>query len=338
MKQQLKTDLLIQNLTAKAAVADKNYKSLIKHYKKLENEFNELLLVKNGEFNPTPIKPTIKSSTKSEATAFCTYSDWHVEEVVNLKTVNGLNKFNPEIAKLRSQKLVQNTLKLVNKERADATIDNLVLHLAGDFIGGWIHDELQQTNDMTPVEASIYAAELLYSAVSFLVDHGKFKRIVLLFSRGNHARTSAKMQHNNHSGTSFETFTYILLQEKLNSDYDNIEFQISDAEIDYFKIYDYNIRTFHGEQVKFGGGIGGLTIPLTKKLAGWDKTKPAHFNSFGHFHQLQWFQNRAVGNGSLKGYDAYAQMLGCDYQEPLQSFQLIDSKRFLTVRTGIFCE
>jgi hypothetical protein len=43
-------------------------------------------------------------------------------------------------------------------------------------------------------------------------------------------------------------------------------------------------------------------------------------------------------NGSLKGYDSFAASHGFKYQEPLQSFTIMDSKKGMTIKAPIFCE
>jgi hypothetical protein len=309
------------------------YEALLKVYDKLEDAHNAALSITE----PVAIQRIDLSHTegKRQATAIVQYSDWHVGETVNPATVQGLNKFNPDVARKRAFTCFQNTLRMVQKERQNIEIDTLIIHLGGDFIGGWIHPELMQTNSMSPIQEARYAEELLASGLDFLLNHGKFKQIVAICSRGNHGRNSPKMQYANEAATNYETFIYSGLEKMFGQ---NIHFINPEADIAYFYCYDWLLRFYHGQQVQYGGGVGGLTIPLNKKQANWDRTKQAHYNFMGHFHQYSHPNSQTTLNGSLKGFDAYAASNGFKFEPPTQSFTLIDSSRFVTTKAPIFCE
>lgn len=324
-------DLQVRRYKSQAEDFKRKYNSLIKTYDHLEGKHNDLL---NIQALPerTAIIPTLEG--KREATAVLQASDWHVEEVVNPSTVQGLNKYTPEIAKKRACKFFQEAIKAVNHERQISQVDELVLHLGGDFIGGWIHPELMQTNAMSPIEASEYATELLYSGLEFLRDFGKFKKITAVCNRGNHGRNSPKMQFANEAGTNYETFIYSALKKHVQG----IDFIIPDSDVAYLQIYDYMHRFYHGQQVKYNGGVGGITPSLNKKQSAWDKTVYAHYNYMGHYHTFSHPNKRTTMNGSLKGFDAFASSLGFDYEPPTQSLTMVDKDRGVTTRKPIYCE
>lgn len=326
-------DIVERKYKAKLEDTKNKYNSLLKRFENVDKQYNDLLLLSEQEISYSKIKP-VRAESKHEATVKVTWSDWHVDEVVNPRTVNGLNKYNPEIAKKRSQLCAINTVKLVEKERRDVKINTLVLHLAGDNIGGWIHDELEQTNSMSPIDATIFATELLGNSIEYVIEKGKFKRVVIICNWGNHGRTTKKMHISNQGATNYEKIIYHNLKARFGN---KIEFIIEDSTIVYYKIYDLMGRFFHGHQIKYGGGIGGLAIPLIKKIAFWDKTIKADFNSLGHFHTLGYFQNETTVNASLKGFDPFAQEIGASFEPPKQSFQLIDSKYGITIKAPILC-
>lgn len=249
-------DMLRRGYEARIKNIKDKYEQVSRSYTALDENYNNLLLASQHKFKANKIKP-IASTKKHEATAKVIWSDWHVDEIVDPKKVNGLNRYNPEVARKRSQLCAVNTLKLVNKERRDIAIKNLVLHLGGDFIGGWIHEELKQTNSMSPIEAAIFAAELLIDAISHLVNNGKFDRIVIITSFGNHGRFTDKMQIGNQAETNFEKIIYYIVKRHFG---DAIEFVEDDSTITYYKIYDLMGRFFHGHQIKYGGGIGGSAL------------------------------------------------------------------------------
>ncbi len=82
------------------------------------------------------------------------------------------------------------------------------------------------------------------------------------------------------------------------------------------------MRFHHGDAIRFAGGVGGVTIPLRKKIAQWNKRRTTHLDVLGHFHQFidGW---DFVGCGCLVGYDAYASEIGGEFQQPTQTFLVI---------------
>jgi hypothetical protein len=87
----------------------------------------------------------------------------------------------------------------------------------------------------------------------------------------------------------------------------------------------FNMRMIHGYEVKFGGGVGGITIPIKKALAQWNGAVKADLTVMGHFHQLH-DGGDFLANGSLIGYNTYAQAIKAQYEEPRQAFFMIHAR------------
>ena len=79
-----------------------------------------------------------------------------------------------------------------------------------------------------------------------------------------------------------------------------------------------------------GGGIGGVSIPAYKKISQWQRAKYADLDIFGHLHQMKDGGNFLL-NGSMIGYNAFAVRIGADYEQPKQTFVLINKKRGKTL-------
>ena len=328
----LDIDLATRKLKSKLRDSEGKYKKLLDKYESLDDLYNDLLNIDSFRAAPN-IKPRSKGGSKREATPIVQFSDWHVGESVEVGQVHGLNEYSPEIAAGRAEAVTVNALKLINKERKDIEINTLVLHLGGDWIGGWIHAELEQTNHMSPIEEVLFALDLLKSSLNYFLKYGDFERIVCLCNRGNHGRLTRFMQHANEKQTNLETFIYCSLGK-----IDGVEVVIPDSDVGYFEIYGRVIRYFHGQQCKYKGGVGGITVPLNKLQARWDETKKAYYNLMGHYHTLSYPNTKTTLNGSLKGFDAYAASKGFAYEPPVQSFQLLDEKYGVTVKAPIFCD
>ncbi len=272
-------------------------------------------------------------SGESEATAFMVASDWHVEEEVRASVVNGKNRYDLAIAELRAGQFFQNGLRLIEINRQATSIKNLVLPILGDFITNDIHEELVEINQLSPMDAAIFARKLLTSGIEFLLEKGNFDEIVVPCHSGNHGRTTKKVQVSTEQGHSLEYFTYVTMRDHFKKE-PRVRFLISDGYHSYLKVYSTTIRFHHGHMVKFQGGVGGIYIPVNKAINQWNKIEWADLDVFGHFHQMKDGGN-FVSNGSLIGYNAYALSIKADYELPKQAFFLIDRKKGKTITAPI---
>jgi hypothetical protein len=291
---------------------------------------NESLHRELDVFSSIPL-PTIRrigTSSPTEdgkrAVACALLSDWHLEEIVKPVQVSGLNEFNPTIARARAERLFVNLLKLVNFAAMASDIDTIYLGLAGDFITGWIHEEGQQTNAMTPIEAAMFAGDIIASGIDYILKNSKYK-IIGDALPGNHGRMTKKMQHSNVIGTSLETVIYARIIERFRTN-PRVNIQIAGGGMVYRKFFDkFVMRMIHGYELKYQGGIGGLTIPLKRMIAGWDKGLRADLTVLGHFHQYLPGRDY-IANGSLIGFNSYAQAIAASPEAPQQAFFVIHER------------
>lgn len=294
----------------------------------LEDELKaaKRIIVPTKDFRIVPYT----SKNESEAVACVLLSDWHVCEVVEKSSVNGLNAYNPTIAKLRATECFQRIVKLIRKEQQDVKIGTLLLWLGGDFISGNIHDELLESCAMPPVEEARFAKQLLSSGLTYLREQLGEMKIICVTSVGNHSRITRKIHIATETGNSLETFIYTSLRDE----HPDMTWIIDPSYNTYVSVYNKVLRFNHGTWVTYHGGIGGLTIPLLKALNGWDNQKRADMTFIGHYHT--WFiHRRFIVNGSLIGMNAYSVSLKCEYEPPCQAFFLVDKQRGRTVNIPI---
>jgi hypothetical protein len=277
------------------------------------------------------IKP--EKSGKTGATAVVCFSDWHVGEKVIRNKTNGLNSYSPAIAKARAESVANNAVTLIEQNAKFVDITSTVIWLGGDFITGYLHPELAETNVLGPVEEAYYAYELLASAIKTIAACKAAGDVTVVCTRGNHARTTKKMQYKNDDATSFESFIYWCLRDKFS----DIDFVVNSSDITYLRVSrKFTIRFIHGHQVRYGGGVGGISIPLRKWIHKQQDTRHADYTVLGHFHQRQMGSDYLV-NGSTKGYDEFAQSHGFSYEPPQQSFFLVDhTHNMVTTSNPIF--
>ena len=161
-----------------------------------EDEIKGIIGLKEdkGTFELINIVEKTKSSIDDGNTGILIASDFHIEETVKASTVLGLNEFNIDIAERRVKNYFANAIYMVKKH----SINNLVVGLLGDFIGGYIHDELAQTNSQTPMQGISTIKSWLISGLKAMHDQlPDVEKFVVVGICGNHARTTKRMQFAN---------------------------------------------------------------------------------------------------------------------------------------------
>lgn len=270
----------------------------------------------------------------SQAAAVVCLSDWHVEETVDSAAVNGLNSYDMGVADARIASTFRSIMRLVEIERHGTDIDTLVLHLGGDLMSGYIHDELAESNSLSPSETVLWLLPRLRAGIEALRKDGGFTRIVVPCSYGNHGRTTIKPRVSTGASNSYEWLLYRVLAESIT---EGVEWHVADGYHVYVDVYDRALRFHHGDAIGFQGGVGGITIPVNKKIAEWNKARPAYLDVFGHHHTSLAGKN-FVSNGSLIGYGPYSVKIGAAYEAPSQTLFLLDAKRGRTAVWPILVE
>lgn len=330
---QLDTDRAARRAADERAVLKQKYEIALKTIESQEHELQAHTALKAG-LDTFKIEPRLRQGT-SEGTVVVLASDWHIEERVGAE-VGGLNTYSLAIAKQRATKFFQATLRLLTLLQQDITIQTVVLALLGDFITNDIHDgENAEANEITPMMALTTAQSFLISGIEFLLEHSKVSLVIPCHS-GNHARTTKKTRFGAENGHSLEYLLYVHLAAYFRHE-PRITFLIADGMHSYVDVYSTTIRFQHGHAIKYGGGVGGIYIPVNKAIAMWDRARPASLNCFGHFHQLVDGGN-FVANGSLIGYNSFALSIKAAYEKPKQALFLIDKKRGRTANWPILVE
>lgn len=292
-----------------------------------EEEYQEFLKAKEVKQQPFQVynfKPFTKK--KGHRYAIALFSDAHIEETVTPESVNFLNEYNIDIAEKRIQTYFENLAACL----AQDDVDELVFASLGDTISGFIHQELEQTNQMTPLEATLKAQSLIYSGLKYLcesVQLPKLKKIRFIGIVGNHSRTTKKMQHNNGYKMSYEWLMYQNIKNQCEITKLPIEFYIPECEIAVVKTSDDKTFIFaHGFQIKSSGNstVCGIYPALNRLCLKWSNTFKQDMLFIGHFHSSVNTPN-AVVNGSIIGYNAFALSNGMTQERPQQSYIVYDT-------------
>lgn len=274
---------------------------------------------------PAPIRPLDKRTVLPQATYIMAASDWHLEERVRPEMVGFRNEYNPEIAQDRAERFFRSNLKMLNAARAAWSIDQIVFWIGGDIITGWIHEENESENFLSPSEATRMALDVMTRGLQFMLDHYDATRILVPTSSGNHGRVLKKKRINSDFRTSWEFLMYQLLADRFK-DESRIEFQLGYGYRNLVDVYGLRISFHHGDGIRSGGGIGGISPPLYRRIYRENSQRGDHqwdFDVLGHFHQ-KGFPPRVAQNGSLIGWNAFAEFIGAAPEPPMQISFVVD--------------
>lgn len=330
-ERQLDVDRDKKRYLAEIASLKARYQESLKTIDRQAQQLDTADALKRG-IETTQILPRLSSGT-SEATVVMVASDWHVEERVDPGTISGLNEFDLDIAKARAERFFQSGLRLIRLLQQDVKIQTGVLALLGDFISNDIHEEFPEINELQPNHALVMAQNLIASGIEFLLDHSKLSLVIPCHS-GNHARTTRTTRFGAENGHSLEYLMYLHLANHFRKE-SRVTFIIPEGMHSYVDIYHRKVRFQHGHAIKYGGGVGGIYIPVNKAIAQWNKARHADLDIFGHFHQSRDGGNW-ICNGSLIGYNSFALSIKADFEKPQQSLFLIDKKRGRTISAPVF--
>ena len=329
----LALQLEVRRLKGAAKSANEGQERAIGEVERLQEQLTTALDIVDCPTDLAILPPAAAAVSTSVPVLLC--SDWHCGAVVRPAEVNGLGEFDVGIFHDRAQGLFRNALKVVNMVRSSVTITEMVVWLGGDLIDNWLRDEAQQTQELSPTQQLIECERAIVAGLGYLLEHGDFERIIVPCSHGNHGRTTHKMQGNS-AATSYEWLMYQSLQRHFRNE-PRIVWQIADGNVTYLQVLGQVLRFHHGDACRYQGGIGGLTIPLTKWIHRADQAIRADHTFQGHFHQLTLGPNWSV-NGSLIGPTAYGLKLGFAPERPQQLMRFIDSQRGFTISAPILTD
>lgn len=336
IEQGVNDDLVKYQVKSSQSDLQRQYKDLQGRYLALNESFEDLVQI--DQFNIKALEvPRTKEDLEGQAVPIIQWSDWHVGKRIDASVMNGLNEYNPEIAKSRALALFDNTLKMIDLHKKQNKITQGIVHLGGDVIEGYLREHSLRENWMTPIEEVTFGAELEITGLEALASSGMFKTLFVLMNRGNHSRLTKKMDSDDHR-MNYETLVHHMVTKHFRNS-KVLKFYMPESDIGYFDIMGKRIRFFHGHQIQYNGGLGGVTIPLRKATMNWDMSEHADYNMMGHFHQSYKPLANVMMNGSLCGYDPYARsVVKAQYQPPLQSMELLVDGRGFRMFTSIDCE
>lgn len=310
-------DAEASRLRGELTVMRKKYEAALGALDK-EKQAHESLTALAG-VKPKKIGRAKSSGKRPEATAILVCSDWHVEEYVDPATNVPGNEYTLDIADRRIKQLVQRASMLIEHEKSLTNIRRVVVASIGDYITGHIHDDLVETTQLAPLAATRWAGERLGGVIDAMAE---IAPVLVPTSSGNHGRTTHKPRIATENEHSFEQHLYLTMAaaEKRK----HVQWQVGAGYLNIVDLDGFLVRFHHGHAIRFGGGVGGLTIPANKAIANWNIGRRVHLDVFGHWHCFSWLPYRFVANGCLIGHNAFADRIKAEFQPPSQSLIIVD--------------
>ena len=265
-------------------------------------------------------------------------SDLHWGEVVFPSQINDVNEYNLRIAKKRLRKAVERAIHLLGIIDPKMNYPGIVLPLGGDMISGDLHDELTATNELPSIPAVVDLFGELVQTVKILAE--QFGAVFLPCVTGNHGKNTRKIWAKSRHHTSFDWMLYQFLAKHFIGD-KRITFFVPDGIAAHYKIYGHRYRLSHGDKLGKGGdGIIGAIGPIIRgdqRTRSRDAQIDLGYDTqiIGHWHQYMHL-TRVIVNGSLKGYDEYANVEGFPFEEPQQALWLTHPRNGITYRMPVF--
>jgi len=266
-------------------------------------------------------------------------SDLHWSEIVHPSQINGVNRYNLDIARRRMRTLGEGAVRLLSIISPKMDYPGIVIPLGGDMISGNIHDELTATNEMNSMPTVLDLFGELAGFIGGMAD--KFGKVFCPCVTGNHGRDTTKIWGKDRHHTSFDWLLYCFLAKHFEND-KRITFFIPDGPDAYFKIFNHRYLLTHGDQFRGGDGMIGALGPIIRgdhKKRSRNAQISMEYDTMllGHWHQYIHL-TRLIVNGSLKGYDEYAYSNNFGYEQPQQALWITHPKYGITFRSPVFVD
>jgi len=255
-------------------------------------------------------------------------NDWHIEERIYADRTNGLNYYDLAEAEKRVRKFYSQALYLIDQHSSMARVSEIWHPMLGDMISGYIHDELVETNQLSPTQATWLLDSLISAGIDLWLKETKLP-IFIPACVGNHGRTTDRGRHKTAAQNSYEWLMYQHLAKRYKGN-PRVHWFIEEGKFSIHRIQGWKVRFHHGDVFRYAGGVGGIGVPVNRGVADLNKIVPAHIDVFGHFHQFLPTPPNWVCCPALPGYSEFAMGIRGHFQIPGQAFIIVDKEWGMT--------
>ena len=317
------TGLAAHRLREQLRQANLAKKKLLDELKSRDVQIEILGCLRSTPPSPIVARRGVGDGKRRQGTPVLVLSDLHIEEPVSLASVNGLNEYSLDIAAKCIDRCADAFEWLSHDPRYDCR--EAVIAILGDTYSGYIHDELKESNFLSPVQAVVWLQEHIERMIQKILATTSFERITVVCVDGNHGRLTNKIRVQTRTENSLEWLFYKTLAARFAHE-PRLAFSIADGEWVFTEVYGTTIGFTHGDSFRYQGGVGGLLIPLRRGFNEMRKYRKVDMMVCGHFHQRT-DTGEILVNGSMIGVNAYSMHLHASPEPRQQSWFMVDSTR-----------
>lgn len=316
----IEDDVSLHRAQTSAATSRSRLRQALARIAALEDELEDYRRL--GRSAARPAAWTLQPSGMGrEHVPYLLTSDFQIGEVIRPEEIDLAHGYDVEVFRRRYRRLIETAIDLALTHQAGWTYPGMVYARGGDTISGAIHEELKETDQVTPIEAVEIAFEEEAAGILKLAE--AFGRVEVKSTGGNHDRDTRKPQSKRADAHSYDRLVAYMLRREFKDDA-RISFQTSESPDVYFSIYKTRVLLTHGDKIGSRGGQGYVG-PAATIMRGAQKVlmeqlalgRPVDEVHMGHFHtplQLGY----ALANGCLPGYSEFAKMIRARPEAPSQ--------------------
>lgn len=280
---------------------------------RLQDRLKDLEWAANASVSPAEWTLPSRRTDGGEHMPYLLTSDFQIGEVIRPEETDNAHGYSTDIFRARYRRLIDATIRICAEHTGSSwRFPGILYARAGDTISGAIHDELAQTDDLTPIQACEVAFEEEAAGIHKLLD--AFGRVdVKDAGGGNHDRSTMRPQSKRAQALSYDRLVSFMLRREFRHD-SRVTFQATESPDVFFPIYGQNILLTHGDKIGSRGGMGFIG-PVATIARGAQKVimeqqalgRRVDRVDMGHFHTpsfLEWL----TCNGCLPGYSEYAKL------------------------------
>ena len=285
---------------------------------------------------PDWVRKPLAKGRRHPALPVTLFSDWHLDEVVDPKQVNGRNGYGRAIAEKRLRRYFEAVITVARDYVKGFEYPGIVVGMLGDNFSGHIHEELRNTNADVMLSSLLHWIGPVAAGLKLLAD--EFGHVFIPVVVGNHGRNSVKPIAKMRIRDNFDwLFAQMLARHFEDRGDRRFTWLIGESHKCQFSLYDTRVIASHGDECKGGSGIAGMLSPQLIAFSRMKKQFEFDLWCLGHWHQRGSYRGIRV-NGTGKGFDEYSAVMNFDYQTPQQDFFLVAPGRGVISDWPIFCQ
>ena len=268
-------------------------------------------------------------------------SDFQAGEVIRSSEIDFPNNYNPDIFRERYRRLIQTSVKLLQREDPQMRYPGMVYLRGGDAVSGDIHSDLSETQDTVPTEQTQMVAEEEIRGLEELLK--AVPKVTVYSVPGNHDRTTFKPRAKRFVALTYDYLAIWAIESYFKAKGETrITFCAPPSGDALYQVFNTTHLLTHGDRIGSRGGTGFIG-PSATVAKGAHKVRAQYarmgkqidYVNVGHFHVAMQLPN-AIVNGSLAGFNEYARTeLRCEPEAPTQTMWWTHPKWGLTTMRRI---